>query len=135
MKQKLVTILFISIVIVGFKSNFNIPDFSGNWHAETATSEFNLNLSQIKNKLSGSHCSVQMNGKKIDCVDDDTELSLFGTIENSSTVLVIFTSQFSLKKGTATIKKLSDTTIEWQIVTKPSGEYHIPNRITLKKAN
>lgn len=133
MKTKLIVTLLISSLLLAFKFINNIPDFSGKWHAETVTSSFDLNLSQIENKLNGSHCSVQMSGNKVDCVLDDTDLSLSGIIENPSTVLVTFTSQICQKKGTAKISKINDTTIDWQIITKPNGEYQIPDHITLKK--
>jgi hypothetical protein len=133
MKTKLLASIIFPSLFFAFTTINNIPDFSGKWHAETVTSSFDLNLSQVKNKLIGSHCSVQMSGNKVDCVLDDTDLSLTGIIENPSYVLVTFTSQISQKNGTAKISKIDETTIEWKIITKPVGEYQIPNQIIMKK--
>jgi len=133
MKTKLLAIFCILSLLVAFKSTNNIADFSGKWHMETSNSSFDLNLTQSNTTLSGSHCSVQMNGDKVDCVLDDTDVSLSGNIDNSSVVVVTFTSQISQKTGTAKITKINDTSIEWEIITKPKGEYQIPNHTTLTK--
>ena len=131
--KKIFLATLLVIVLFAFKSINVTTNFSGKWHAETTNSTFDLNLSQTNDKLSGSHCSVQMNGSKIDCVLEDTDISLSGIVGNSSSVDVTFTSQISQKSGTARITKLNDTTIDWQIITKPQGEFQIPNHITLTK--
>jgi hypothetical protein len=113
--------------------NDNYIDFSGKWHAETAPATFDLNLTQIKGRVSGSHCAVQMGGQKIDCALKDTDVTITGNANNSASVKVNFISQFSQKQGTATITKMNDSTIEWRIITKPMGEYYLPNQMVLKK--
>jgi len=124
--------LFFTMVFLSFRANDNYIDFSGKWHAETATASFDLNLTQIKGRVSGSHCAVQMGGQRVDCALKDDDVTITGNANNSASVMVSFISQFSQKQGTATITKMNDSTIEWRILTKPKGEYYLPNQMVLK---
>lgn len=133
LKTRFAAMIFIMIILVAFASNEVIPNFSGKWHAEASSISFDLSIYQKGNSLSGFHCSVMNNGDKIDCVFDETDLSLSGIVGDSLTVLVTFKSQASLKTGTAKISKLNDTTIRWRIIRKPNGLFHIPEEITLKR--
>jgi hypothetical protein len=69
----------------------------------------------------------------VDCVLEDKDVTITGTANNSASMLVTLISQFSKKKGTASITKINDSTIEWKILTKPKGEYYLPNKMVLKK--
>lgn len=140
MKKLLIAIpisLILAAIVLLFAFQYGTvgPNFSGKWHVETETSSFDLNLSQVNNILSGSHCSVQKGGNKIDCVLDDTDVSLTGTVGDSDSAVVTFTSQLSLKNGTASIKKISDTEIQWKIISDPQGSFFIPDQATLTKQN
>ena len=130
---KFLLTLFFATVFLSFRANDNYIDFSGKWHAETATATFDLNLTQLKGRISGSHCGVQLGGQKVDCALKDTDVTITGTANNSTSVKVTFISQFSQKKGTATITKMNDSTLQWRIITKPKGEYYLPNQMVLKK--
>ena len=131
--SKFLLSLFFAMVFLSFRANDNYIDFSGKWHAETATASFDLNLTQIKGRVSGSHCAVQMGGQKIDCAIKDNDVTITGNANNSTSVKVTFISQFSQTKGMATITKMNDSTIEWRIIIKPKGEYYLPNQMVLKK--
>ena len=133
MKLKSLTYFCLVLLLLSFRAGNAVPNFSGKWHTESANASFDLHLTQTKNVLRGSHCSVQNDGNKTDCVLDDIDISITGIVGNSSTVTVTFTSQFSQKKGSAKITKMNDSTIVWQIVTKPQGEFYLPNQATLKK--
>jgi len=130
---KILFLLLCTAALVSFSANISITDFSGKWHAETATASFDLNLTQIKGRVSGSHCAVQMGGQKIDCAIKDNDVTITGNANNSASVKVTFISQFSQKQGTATITKMNDSTIEWRIIIKPKGENYLPNQMVLKK--
>lgn len=108
-------------------------DFSGNWEVETEKSTFTLYLKQVNNKITGNHCSVMQKGDRIDCVLDKADVSIFGKIENQSYVILRFESQYSGTSGTVKITKLDANTIDWQIKSRPKGEYYIPDHIVLKK--
>jgi len=131
--SKFLLTLFFGVVFLSFRANDNYLDFSGKWHAETATATFDLNLTQIKGWISGYHCAVQLGGQKVDCALKDTDVTITGTANISASVKVTFLSQFSQNKGTATITKMNDSTIQWRILTKPKGEYYLPNKMVLKK--
>lgn len=133
MKLKSVAYFCLVSCLFSFRSGNAVPNFSGKWHTESANASFDLDLTQTKNALRGSHCSVQNGGNKIDCTLDETDISITGIVGNSSTVTVTFTSQFSQKNGSAKITKMNDSTIVWQIVTKPQGEFYLPTHTTLKK--
>jgi hypothetical protein len=130
---KILFLLLFTAALVSFSENITITDFSGKWHAETATASFDLNLTQIKGRVSGSHCAVQIGGQKIDCAIKDNDVTITGNANNSTSVKVTFISQFSQTKGMATITKMNDSTIEWRIITKPKGENYLPNQMVLKK--
>ena len=130
---KFLLTLFFVVVFLSFRAYDNYIDFSGKWHAETATATFDLNLTQLKGRISGSHCGVQLGGQKVDCALKDTDVTITGTANNSTSVKVTFISQFSQNKGTATITKMNDSTLQWRIIIKPKGEYYLPNKMVLKK--
>ena len=130
---KILFLLLCTAALVSFSENITITDFSGKWHAETATASFDLNLTQIKGRVSGSHCAVQMGGQKIDCAIKDNDVTITGNANNSASVKVTFISQFSQTKGMATITKMNDSTLQWRIIIKPKGEYYLPNQMVLKK--
>ena len=128
---KLVLGLTLSLLFTAAKAQTS--NLNGTWHVATATTSFNLFLTQIGKTLSGSHCSVQQNGGKIDCGLDETDISIAGTVKNPALMTVTFTSFFAGMKGTATIKKIDAKTIEWKIVKEPQGEFHIPLKAILTK--
>ena len=128
----LLLILFV-ITLVSFSAITPFTDFSGKWHAKTVTASFDLKLNQIKGRVSGSHCAIQLGGRKVDCVLEDKDVTITGTANNSASMLVTLISQFSKKKGTASITKINDSTIQWTILIKPKGEYYLPNQMVLKK--
>ncbi|MCX6263263.1 MAG: hypothetical protein NTZ47_01805 [Bacteroidetes bacterium] len=133
MKLKLLLATCLLFLLFSFSLPKSIPNFEGNWNGETKTSAFSLKLEQKNNQVTGNHCSVQKSGDKIDCVEDESEESLFGSVQNDTYVIVTFKSQISLNSGTAKITKIDNNTIDWQILTKPKGEYQIPNHIILEK--
>ena len=128
----LLLVLFVT-ALVSFSANKPFTNFSGKWHAESANASFDLKLSQIKGRVSGSHCAIQLGGYKIDCVIKDSDVTITGTANNSGSLHVTFISQFSQKTGTATITKINDSTIQWEIINKPNGEFYIPSQMVLKK--
>jgi type 1 fimbria pilin len=130
--KSLLPILFTTLLLSFITSN-SFTDFSGKWHAEIVTASFDLKLIQVKGRVSGSHCAIQLGGSKVDCVLKDNDVTIIGNANNSTSVKVTFISQFSQKKGTATITKMNDSTLQWRIITKPKGEYYLPNQMVLKK--
>ena len=131
--HKILLLLLSTTALVSFSTIKPFTDFSGKWHAETADAFFDIKLTQVKGRVSGSHCSIQVVGSKVDCVLKDTDVTITGTANNSASVYVKFISKFSQKSCTATITKMNDSTIEWKILTKPKGEFYIPSRMVLKK--
>ncbi len=130
---KILLLLLFAAVLVSFSAIKTFTNFSGKWHAETANVSFDLKLTQIKGRVSGSHCALKLGGSKIDCVLKDTDVTITGAANNSASVQVTFISQFSQKPGTATITKMNDSTIQWKIINKPNGEFYIPSQMVLKK--
>lgn len=130
---KILLLLLLAAALVSFSAITPFTNFSGKWRAETANTSFDLKLTQIKGRVSGSHCAIQLGGSKVDCVLKDSDVTIIGTANNSASVQVTFISQFSQKPGTATITKINDSTIEWKILTKPNGEFYLPSQMVLKK--
>jgi hypothetical protein len=130
---KILLLLLFATVLVSFSAIKPFTNFSGKWHAETANTSFDLKLTQIRGRVSGSHCAIQLGGSKMDCVIKDSDVTITGTANSSGSVQVTFISQFSQKPGTATITKMNDSTIQWKILTKPNGEFYLPSKMVLKK--
>jgi hypothetical protein len=130
---KILLLLLFATSQVSFSAIKPFTNFSGKWHAETANASFDIKLTQIKGRVSGSHCAIQLGGSKMDCVIKDSDVTITGTANNSASVQVTFISQFSQKPGTATITKINDSTIQWKILTKPNGEFYIPSQMVLTK--
>jgi hypothetical protein len=133
-KRTIAALAIIAILLSAFRDNAGkMPGFAGKWHAETRTSSFDLTLSQDGSSVYGSHCSVQQNGAKIDCVSDDDDLSITGKVNDATTAVVTFTSQMTQQKGSATIRRINDKTIEWKITADPQGEFQVPRQTILTR--
>ena len=130
---KTLLLLMCATALVSFSAIMPATDFSGKWHAESENASFDIKLTQIKGRVSGSNCAIQLGGSKVDCVLKDSDVTITGTANNSASMHVIFESQFSQKPGTASITKMNDSTIQWKILTKPKGEFYIPSQMVLKK--
>jgi len=74
-----------------------------------------------------------LDSRFVDCALKDDDVTITGNANNSASVKLAFISQFSQNKGTATITKMNDSTILWRILTKPKGEYYLPNQMVLTK--
>jgi hypothetical protein len=123
--------VFITLVSFFYYDN---TDFSGEWHVETTDANFSLRLTQKATNVSGRHCSVLYEGKKIDCSTDASDsVTITGIASKADAVNVTFRSTFSGKSGRATIKKISATQIKWAITKEPDGEYFIPANVILTK--
>ncbi len=136
MKKIIIIILGIVLIFVFaqvFAKNNASTDFEGRWSYSTESSAFTLFLNQNGNTLNGTHISTMLNGDKIDANVNSSQLSISGTLIDPSTADVDFKSYYSFLSGKATIKKLSDTQIEWVITQKPQGEYFIPDSVILTK--
>ena len=66
--KSLLPILFTTLLL-SFSTSNDFTDFSGKWHAETVTASFDLKLTQIKGRVSGSHCAIQLGGSKVESDD------------------------------------------------------------------
>ncbi len=136
MKKLLYILIGLALVFVFAKVSAKFQttwDFNGNWSYTTESSQFDLSLIQNGSTLTGSHCSTMFSGNKIDCNMDSTELSINGTVTDQNMVTVEFKSHFLRLNGKATLKKISDTQIEWAIIEEPKGEYYIPDKVILTK--
>lgn len=69
---KMLLLLLCTTALVSFSANEPFTSFSGKWHAETADASFDFKLTQVKGRVSGSHCSIQLVGSKVDCVLKDS---------------------------------------------------------------
>ena len=111
----------------------NIANFSGKWSYSTERTSFLLVLNQKGNVLTGNHCSTMAGGNKIDCFLDATDMSISGTVSDPNTVTISFKSFFSETSGKATLKKISNTQVEWTIIEEPTGEFYLPGHAVLNK--
>ncbi len=69
---KILLLLLFATTLVSFSAINLTTDFSGKWYSETANSSFDIKLTQVKGRVSGSRCSIQVVGSKADCVLKDS---------------------------------------------------------------
>ena len=74
---------------------FNPEDLTEDW--ENSSFELRLEKDDTKeNALKGWHCSVVRGGRKIDCVDNDEEPSIYGYVKND-TAYIHFASAWEVE--------------------------------------
>jgi hypothetical protein len=131
MKNIIKLIITVIICSSSFTKVAGQQNFNGTWNWSSTTANFTVVISQVNNTVTGNHCSVSSNGERIDCAES-TESSINGTVQGNS-LIVTFTSSFSLEKGIAIIRWIDNSSIEWEITQKPKGDYFIPNKVILTK--
>ena len=125
-------IYIISIFLCYAFNAYSQNDYSGDWYWENKTSDFSIRISQKNNIIKGTHCATALNGNKIDCdvAYLDNSKSIFGIVKRDS-VLVTFISTFCGKPGTAVIKRINASQIQWRITKRPDGESYIPGNVVM----
>lgn len=115
--------------------------FSGRWvwQGEEGAS-FELRLDQKDTVLTGFHCAITANARRVDCAsNDDSKHStptITGTV-NGRSATITFRSIYGIDKkgnrvtGTARIIHRGDS-IEWRIEGQATGEHWLPFAVTLK---
>ncbi len=117
--------------------------FSGEWRWEGEEGAvFTLSLRENGPALSGFHCSVTSNARRVDCRNpDDPVTEIKETIQgrvNGRNAAVTFQSTYGLDKkgdpveGRARIIRSGDSLI-WRIVGETTGEHWLPYNVTLKR--
>ena len=106
----------------------------GNWEWEKnePLSTFNLELYQLQNRVSGQHCISALSGRKSDCIIDEGEVSIVGTV-SGNILTTTFKGSFSDAEGLAEIKYINMTQIEWRVIKEISGENYFPKTAILKR--
>jgi hypothetical protein len=129
--MKAFILLLVTLLSIEAKAQNQL--LTGSWTASGPDWVFDLTIIHEGTKVSGNHCSVTRNGNRIDCSNDDADMSFTGTSNTTPVVTVTFKSHYSASQGKATIKRINDSTIEWRIIQEPKGEYHLPAFATLSK--
>lgn len=130
-------------------SRMDAPDtirsgFGGRWvwQGEEGAS-FELRLTQKDSMLTGFHCAVTANARRVDCASDDNSKHATPTIRgrvNGRSATITFRSIYGIDKkgnrvtGTARIIHRG-TSIEWRIEGQATGEHWLPFAVTLKPAS
>jgi hypothetical protein len=113
----------VQIDIAQYKADFSLD---GKW--EDPTTGFTLNLNQEWKLIYGGHTVVAQNGNKIDAL----EASISGTLKGK-TADVQFKSSFTDSVGTARITYIDVKTLQWKVLTPPTGENYFPAEATLTR--
>ncbi len=108
-------------------------NFQGNWMWKKGADEFELELKQKGNKISGYHIAIGQNGHKVDEADRTQTSSITGSVKGK-TATVAFRSGFpdGNGQGTATLI-LRRRQLYWRIINS-GGEHYLPLSAVLKKS-
>ena len=139
MKDKAIKRLAMAVILLFVSSSAVMTlyaqksgNFRGVWSAKNGAEEFELELKQNGNRLTGYHFAIGQNGNKVDEADTQQAPSITGSIKGKIAT-VQFKSGFpgSSGKGTATLV-LRRRQLYWRIIGS-SGEHYLPLSAVLKK--
>lgn len=82
--HKILLLLLCATALVSFSAIKPFTNFSGKWHAEASSASFDIKLTQVKGRVSGSDFSIQVVGSKVDCVLKDSDVAITGTAYNNT---------------------------------------------------
>jgi hypothetical protein len=125
-------IYLISILLCYAFNAYSQSNYSGDWGWDVKTANFSISIIQKDNIIKGTHCAIAQNGNRIDCdvAYLDNNKSIFGIVKGDS-VLVTFISAYCGKPGTAVIKRINATQIQWRITKQTDGISFIPGNVIM----
>ena len=126
----------IIIFVLLFTNKTFSQDLSGTWnwsYSDKHKSEITL-IKTSSNNYKGYYCSSYYKGEKLDCYFDENEYSIYISKTNDNIFEGTFKSNFSNKSGTIKIEYFpTSEKIKVTILTKPDGEYYLPNNVYFEK--
>ena len=109
-----------------------VANFQGSWvDKEEKDLSFSLDVRQEGTTLTGYHCGMTKDAKRIDCSLEGEDFTIVGTI-NGNIAKVKFTSAYSGQIGMAMITHNGESLL-WEITAFPNGIYYLPDSATLAK--
>ena len=119
----LFTILLWSICVL---NTWCQTSFTGGWNVNIGENDgFSLSLQQVNNTITGIHTASADNGSFID-TSMHNEITINGIAQGGDSAIVSFLSGYCGKQGTAVIKMINPTQIQWRVISKPNGPFYIP---------
>lgn len=113
-------------------ANPEVADFQGSWvDREEKELSFSLDLRQDGTILTGYHCGMTKDAKRIDCSLEGDDFTIVGTITDNI-AKVKFTSAYSGQIGMAKMTHNGESLL-WEITAFPNGLYYLPDRAILTK--
>ncbi len=105
------------------------PSLLGSWSAQGPSNaqhipihQFNINIHQANQNISGEYCYISQYGNRIDC--DNT---FHGKQISPQHYQIHFDSSFGGRNGIAELSLTPSQHLTWTLIQAPqSGEYHIP---------
>ena len=127
MKTFIISILALLLTVASNQS------YTGKWvyFNEEYGQDLVLDLIQKDSSVTGKHSAVMLNGNRID--DSGEAISIRGTIENNKLIVKLKSGYGDGEPGTAKISFVGQDSIYFEFITPPSGEYWIPNKVTLTR--
>jgi hypothetical protein len=98
--------------------------FHGGWSWAREHDTFLLDLTQTGSTLVGTYCATVRNAARVDCPSP-----VSGRV-TGRTVTLAFTSNYSGKKGTATLRR-QGRGLHWKVRKEPGGEFWAPREADL----
>ena len=118
------TILLLSMM------SASAQDISGSWswNSKEGSNMFTIDLIQAtENDFRGNHCSVFLNGERIDCNDTKDEFTIVLVKKAENIFQGSIRSGYSYAVGNVQLQYLpEENTMLFTLKTAPKGEYYMP---------
>lgn len=105
-------------------------DISGSWswNSKEGSNMFTIDLIQAtENDFRGNHCSVFLNGERIDCNDTKDEFTVVLVKKAENIFQGSIRSGYSYAVGNVQLQYLpEENTMLFTLKTAPKGEYYMP---------
>ncbi|SRR5436190_21104684 len=130
---RLTMVICLSIAVTSLYAIPSEKQFDGEWASHKGL-DFGIHLHQNGNRLTGYHSAVTKDGSRTDTAPDgEGSPSITGTIKGDTAIVEVHSAY-----SDAVLKvrlTLHDRSLDWKVLeVKQSGEYYIPEKATLMRA-
>ena len=130
---RLIMFMWLASAVTNLYAGPSEKRFEGEWGSHKGV-DFVIHLHQDGDQLTGYHSAVTKNGSRTDtALDGEDPPSITGTIKGDTAIVEVHSTY-----SDAVLKvrlTLHERSLDWKVLeVKQSGEYYIPEKATLMRA-